>query len=122
MPVSDIERFRTMLLEERDRVQSAIEHLQRDHEGSLEDETGEETAFDQHPADAATATFGREMDYTLEENSESVLNAIEAALVRIEAGTYGSCQRCGKEVAEERLEAVPYAELCIDCKREVERG
>jgi RNA polymerase-binding protein DksA len=122
MPVTDTERFRTMLLEERERVLSALEHLQRETEGSLEEETGEETAYDQHPADVATATFDRELDYTLEDNSEGVLRAIDAALARIDDRTYGTCQRCGKEIAEERLEAMPYAELCIDCKREVERG
>ena len=47
---------------------------------------------------------------------------VEGALERIEAGTYGTCQRCGKPISEERLEALPYAELCIDCKRAVERG
>jgi RNA polymerase-binding protein DksA len=62
------------------------------------------------------------MDYTLEENSEAVLAAIDAALRRIEDGTYGTCQRCGNPIAPERLEALPYAELCIDCKRRVERG
>ena len=49
-----------------------------------------------------------------------MLAAIDRALARIEDGTYGTCQR-GKQIAAERLEALPYAELCIDCKREVER-
>ena len=120
MPVADTDRFREMLLEERERVQSAIEHLQHETEGSLEDETGEVTP-DNHPGDVASATFDREMDYTLEENSGAVLKAIDGALQRIEDGTYGKCVRCDKEIAEERLEAMPYAELCIDCKRETER-
>ena len=48
--------------------------------------------------------------------------AIDAALARIDAGTYGTCERCGRPIGQERLEAIPYATLCIDCKREVERG
>jgi DnaK suppressor protein len=43
-------------------------------------------------------------------------------LLRIEAGTFGTCGRCGKPIAEERLEAIPYANRCIDCKRLEERG
>ena len=121
MSATDTDRFRQMLLEERERVVRAIEYLHEENPGSIEDETGEETGFDNHLGDTATVTFDREVDYTLEENSEAVLKAIEAALGRIEAGTYGTCQRCGREIAAERLEALPYAELCIDCKREVER-
>ena len=119
----ETDRFREMLLEERARVQRAIEHLHHENPGSLEDETGElVSGADNHPGDVATATFDREMDYTLEDNSEAVLASIERALERIEAGTYGTCTRCGKPIAEERLEALPYVELCIDCKRETERG
>lgn len=122
MTVTDTERFRTLLLEERERVSGAIENLHRESPGSLEDETGEESQYDNHLGDTATVTYDREMDYTLEENSEAVLGAIDRALQRIEDGTYGTCRRCGRPISEERLEALPHAELCIDCKREVERG
>jgi DnaK suppressor protein len=122
MTVTDTERFRRMLLEERERVASALDNLHRETPGSIEDQTGEETQFDNHLGDTATVTYEREMDYTLEENSEAVLAAIDRALARIEDGTYGTCQRRGEQIAEERLEALPWAELCIDCKREVERG
>ena len=49
-----------------------------------------------------------------------MLSAIESALARIEAGTYGTCTSCGRPIAEERLEARPYATLCIDCQRQQE--
>jgi RNA polymerase-binding protein DksA len=114
------DRFRDLLLDERRRVADAINYLHEDNSRSLEDVTEEET-FDQHPADAATATLEREMDATLEENSEHVLNAIDEALKRIDEGTYGTCVRCGNRIGEERLEAMPYAEKCIDCKRLEER-
>jgi RNA polymerase-binding protein DksA len=117
----ETDRFRTMLEEERARVIAAIEYLHAENPGTIEDETGEESAFDNHLADTATVTFDREMDYTLEDSSEAVLAAIDAALARIDAGTYGRCLRCGSAIAEERLEAVPYAELCIECKRKAER-
>jgi RNA polymerase-binding protein DksA len=117
----DTERFRTILLEERERVAATVEHLHESSTESLEEESGEET-YDNHLADSATATLNREIDYTLEENSENVLNAIDEALERIEAGTFGTCARCGKQIAEERLEAIPYATRCIDCQRLAERG
>jgi len=115
------EEYRDILLQERGRVSAAINHLHEDNSGSLEDDTEEET-YDNHLADSATATLNREIDYTLEENAEHVLDAINEALQRIEAGTFGQCGRCGKPIAEERLEAIPYANRCIDCKRLEERG
>ena len=117
----DTERFRKSLLEERERLSSTIEHLHETNSSSLEDETEEET-FDNHLADSATATLDREIDYTLEENAENLLRAIDQALERIENGSYGKCERCGQQIAEERLEAIPHATRCIDCQRLVERG
>jgi DnaK suppressor protein len=119
----DTDRFRTELLTERERVQRAIQNLRESHPGSLDDETEEITgASDNHLGDAATATLGREIDYTLGENSEQVLGEINDALERIEQGTYGACIVCGREIGEERLEAYPWASLCIDDARKAERG
>jgi DnaK suppressor protein len=116
----DVERFRELLEEERRRVLDAIEYLHKENPGSIEDETEDETQ--NTLAETATATLDREIDYTLEENSGHVLSAIDAALKRIEEGTYGTCVNCGKPVAEERLAAIPWATNCIDCKRLEERG
>jgi RNA polymerase-binding protein DksA len=119
----DTERFRTILVEERQRVLDAISYLHEETPGSLTDETEEIVgSVDNHPAETASATLDREIDYTLEENSEHVLAEIEAALQRIEEGTYGTCRTCGQPITEERLEAIPYATQCIDCKRREERG
>jgi RNA polymerase-binding protein DksA len=117
----DTEHFRELLLDERKRVAAAIENLHEDHAGTLSDESGEEAAFDNHLADTATETYDRELDYSLEENSEHVLAEIDAALKRIEDGTYGICTNRGEQIPVERLEARPYATLCIDCQRERER-
>jgi RNA polymerase-binding protein DksA len=117
----DVVRFRELLEEERRRVLDAIEYLHKENPGSIEDETEDQTQ-DNHLAETATATLDREIDYTLEENSENVLSSIERALARIEEGTYGTCLNCGKPIAEERLAAIPWATHCIDCKRLEERG
>jgi DnaK suppressor protein len=117
----DTQRFRDTLLEERRRVEHALATLRDEHPGSLDEEVEEIAATnDNHLAETATATLGREIDYTLGENSEEVLAQIDAALQRIEDGTYGTCTNCGKEIPLGRLEAYPWASLCIDCRRRAE--
>jgi DnaK suppressor protein len=114
------DRFRELLLEERRRVAAAIEYLHKENPGSIEDET-QEVRNDNHLAETASVTLDREIGYSLEENSEHVLAAIDESLRRIEEGTFGMCARCGKPIGEARLEAMPYATKCIECKRLEER-
>jgi RNA polymerase-binding protein DksA len=117
------DQFREALLEERARVEHAREALQSEHSGTQEDETGDiSSSWDDHLGDTATETHDRELDYGLEENADSVLAEIDAALKRIDAGTYGTCQVCGGQIAPERLEARPWATLCIDDQRRREQG
>lgn len=116
----ETERFRDALLEERQRIEHALATLRDEHPGSLDEEVSEVAATSDNVAETATATLGREIDYTLGENSGELLAQIDAALQRIEEGTYGTCMNCGREIAPERLEATPWASLCIDCKREAE--
>ena len=121
MSAIDTDHFKELLQQERQRVQAALENLHEENPGSMSDESGEDAGYDNHLADTATVTYDRELDYTLEENSEHVLAEIDAALARIEDGTYGTCTSCGKQIAPERLEARPWATLCIDCQRKRER-
>jgi RNA polymerase-binding protein DksA len=120
--VVDTAHLRQRLLDERQRVLDAIENIHSENPGSLGEETEEPTFQGNHLGDVATATFDREMASTLEENSTHVLGEIDAALARIEEGTYGACERCGQPIGEERLDALPWAKLCIDDKRKQERG
>ena len=117
----DTEHFRSKLEEERTRVVGALENLRSENSGSMDDEV-DESHFDNHLAETASVTTDREIDYSLEENEARVLAAIDAALGRIDDGTYGKCERCGNEIEAGRLEALPWATLCIDDKRRDERG
>jgi DnaK suppressor protein len=119
----DTEHFRARLQEERSKVLAAIAYLQKENPGAIEDITGDlaQGPGDNHLADLATDTIDREIDDTLEENSVNVLREIDAALKRIDDGTYGVCTNRGEQIPVERLEARPWATLCIDCQRERER-
>lgn len=116
----DLERYRRVLEAERERLRHAAQAVH--HEGSLLEETGDlAIGSEDHIADSATETYLRELDEGLEENADHVLVEIDAALARIEDGSYGVCSACGGPIGEERLEAVPYATLCIEDKRALER-
>ncbi len=117
----DVESVRQRLLEERARVVEERERLVEDTSGSMEELTDED-GIDSHPADSATETLSREIELSLEDNAERMLSAIDSALERLDQGTYGTCEACGRPISEERLEALPYATKCIDCKRLDERG
>jgi len=117
----DTDRFRGLLLKQREHLQSTIEH--HDIAGaSLTEEVGElSSTADNHLADSASETYERELDEGLEEDAQAQLREVEDALERIEAGSYGVCEACGKKIPEERLEAVPWTKLCIDDARKQAR-
>ncbi len=117
----DLERFRRVLEAERRRLLHAAKAVH--HDGSLLEETGDlAIGSGDHIADSASETYMRELDEGLEENAEHILVEIDAALGRIDDGSYGICADCGGPIGEERLLAVPYATLCIAHKRARERA
>jgi RNA polymerase-binding protein DksA len=116
----DGEHFRELLLVARAQVAGAVDYMHVEADPSPDDEG--ELPSETNLADQATDLLGREIDWTLEENSEHVLVEIDAALVRIDDGTYGICARCGKPIGAERLDARPWATLCLEDKRKEERG
>jgi YteA family regulatory protein len=77
---------------------------------------GELSAYDNHTSDLATETFEREKDVTLRRQARHMLELVERALNKLDAGTYGICDRCGRPIGVERLAARPYAVLCYDCQ------
>ena len=118
----DTDRFRTELLEQRERLLGTIKHHDIGN-SSLTEETGElmSSSADNHLADTASETYERELDEGLEDDAREQLRQVDEALARIEAGTYGTCAVCGKDIPVERLEAVPWTTLCIDDARKQQR-
>ncbi len=110
-----IAELKLRLEEDLARVEADVAEIDRHERESQSDATGENVYRD-HMADQGSATFEREMDMTFEENERDLLGDVRAALARIEAGTYGTCERCSAEIPAARLEAVPTASLCIKCK------
>jgi len=107
--------LRTQLEDERARLAEEVAEIEREGHEALSEASGENNYRD-HMADQGSATFERELDMTLDENVREALADVEKALARMDAGTYGICERCGAEISPSRLEAIPTASLCITCK------
>jgi DnaK suppressor protein len=95
------------------------EDLERMRQTVLDDiELGEvDSVYSYHMADAGTDAMEREKNYLFIARAEKFLRYLDAALERIERGTYGICRECGRLIEKGRLEAVPHTQICIECKR-----
>jgi RNA polymerase-binding transcription factor DksA len=111
----DPEEARKRVLDEKARVEGLVHNLKDElGDGSENDELSELSDYDQHPADTASETFEREKDVSILEQLEEELAELQAALERIDAGTYGIDEVTGKPIAPERLEALPTARTNVD--------
>lgn len=109
----DQERARTRLLAERARVLDEIAYTENEVE-ALQEQSSDEHQ-DEQIGGGGSFTLDREIDRALDDNAEHILKSIDEALKRIDDGSYGTCAECGRPIAEGRLEARPYATLCIEC-------
>lgn len=115
---TQIKRFREALLEERTQLVGQVEDL--DAEADVK--RWRDAGFDDDPADSGSASFERETAQSLSLHARRILTEIEDAVRRIDEGTFGTCERCGSSIDPERLDALPYARLCLECKRRDETG
>jgi len=105
-------RFRETLLAERQRLLDEIADAEPEAPGQMT--YGSQAAM-------ASEVFAQQRDLALRDRSTRQLADVDAALARLDEGTFGVCRSCGQRIAEERLEARPWAALCIDCQRREDR-
>jgi DnaK suppressor protein len=118
----ELDVFRRMLEAERDRLTEelrAIEEHAPEVESASVDATG---GYDEDLADVASETFEREKGMAIENSVQELLHQVKEALDRMDEGTFGICRGCGRPIHPERLRALPYARLCIECKAREEQA
>lgn len=121
MNKEDLEYFKNLLLEKRAELLEELGHLKEDALNSnTKEASGENAAYSYHMADLGTDAMEREKAFLFAHREGRLLYHLEQALERIERGTYGYCEICKKPIGRERLEAVPHARLCIECKAKEE--
>jgi RNA polymerase-binding protein DksA len=110
-----LEDLRTQLGQELQQIsESNLKRSQRESSGDL-------SGYSYHMADVGTDNFGLEMELNIASSGNERLRLIEEAIERVEDGSFGKCLSCGADIHAERLKALPYARLCIDCARESEK-
>src|SRR5919201_1579267 len=104
---------RKELVREQGELKAQLAELEESSFSTPQSDISGEVAFDEEYAASGTATFERERDLSLENNIRDLLEKIDKALARMDEGTYGLCERCGKPIEKARIKALPYASLCI---------
>ena len=117
----ELDELRERLVQERRDLQDQSTELEESTFSGNQSEMTGEAGFDEEYADAGTATFERERDLSLVNNLRDMMERIDKALAKMDEGTYGFCDRCGKPIEKLRLKALPYANLCIKDKQAEER-
>ena len=115
------ERLTEKLLEEKTRLLHQADELVAEAEELARDRDGGDTQFDEESGEGDTISVERERDLLLSAQARHVVDEIDAALERMQQGTYGVCSYAGRKIPLERLEAIPWADVCVDCKARAER-
>ncbi len=127
IPEKDVpEKFRRyyrLLLDLRASLTEGIErHSEETLKRSSKDDAGDLSAYGQHMADAGTDTFDRDFALSMVASEQEALSEIDAAIKRINDGTYGTCEITGKPISKERLAAVPFTRYSAEAQKEIERN
>ena len=120
MKKKELEKYEKLLLAKRAELLEELGLFHKSGSSTVKDASGEISSYSTHMADQGTDSFEREKSFQLASKGGRFLHHIDEALRRIKDKSYGKCQECGKQISAARLEAVPHARLCIDCKEKEE--
>jgi DnaK suppressor protein len=121
MNAATIDSLREALAERRAEIMRDLEQMAGELQDLGVDQGIEGGTLGNHLADDGSNVMEAERLATVSDDLRGVLVQIDAALQRMDDGTFGVCQRCGKRINEDRLKAFPYVAFCIDCQSLLER-
>jgi RNA polymerase-binding protein DksA len=119
---SDLKAYKDCLVALRGRLRGDVTQMaDATLKKSRTEGNGDLSSMPIHMADIGTDSFEQEFTLSLMESEEATLENIEAALERIEDGTYGLCEECGVKIPRKRLDAIPYTSMCVKCASQLEQ-
>ena len=123
MKKTDAKVYKERLLTLRARLRGEVDQMaDATLKKSRSEASGDLSSMPIHMADIGSDNFEQEFTLSLMESEEGTLDLIETSLERIEDGTYGQCEECGVKIPKTRLNAVPYASMCVKCASHMEQG
>jgi DnaK suppressor protein len=123
MTSAELQVFKSQLLALRARLRGDVHKLADSAlNKSRSESNGDLSSMPIHMADIGSDNFEQEFTLSLMENDSDTLGQVEASLDRVEEGTYGSCEECGAKIPKARLNAIPYASLCVRCASQLEKN
>ena len=118
LPKSVLNKYKQLLIKEREAAGGTLSHITGDTlNKSQRDASGDLSGYSYHMADMASDDYERDFTLGRATDEQKMIYLIDEAIKRIGDGTYGYCLQCGKAIAKNRLAAIPYSELCIECKK-----
>ncbi|MGI9033993.1 MAG: TraR/DksA family transcriptional regulator [Acidimicrobiales bacterium] len=111
-----LEEQRALLLAEREASLRQAESLQAEAEQLAEEMEPGDTQFDEESGEGGTLNVERERDLAMSAQARAAVDEVDRALAKVDAGTYGTCEQCGRPIPRARLKAMPAAALCVACK------
>jgi RNA polymerase-binding protein DksA len=121
MKKAELNEYRDRLMQLRARLRGDVDQMANSALKKTRSESnGDLSSMPIHMADIGSDNFEQEFTLSLMESEEGTLDAIEGALERITSGTFGACEECGVKIPKARLNAIPYAPLCVKCAQHQE--
>ena len=118
----DLKHFEERLLEERKKLLSQLGYLEKAMGQTQRDSSGDLSAYSFHMADMGTDAMEREKAFLFASAEGRQLMSVDEALRRLYRSEYGVCETCGKEIGKQRLDALPQANLCVNCQEKQEKA
>lgn len=120
MSKGELSEFKALLTRRRRLLMGDVKGLEGEAMKKGSDAAGDLSTLPMHLADLGTDSFEQDISLGLMENESDEIHEIEEALDRIKEGIFGLCESCKKRVPKERLRAIPYTRLCVNCKKKEE--
>lgn len=121
LPKAELKKYKELLIKEREKAGGELSHIAANTlNKSQRDFAGDLSGYSFHMADMASDDYERDFSLSRATAEQRLLFAIDEALKRLEEGTYGLCQSCAKSISKQRLKALPYTSLCIECQKKLD--
>ncbi len=122
MTKQELVKYKKLLIKVREGIAGDISHITKESLKSQKESSGDLSGYSFHMADMASDSYDRVLSLNIAGEEQEIVYEIDEALKRLGEGKFGKCISCDKKIPQKRLNAVPYAKYCIQCKSKEEKN